>query len=104
MNICFTECEEGVNWGTNCDNPCDCSIQVKACITTTGCSDTDEGGASNCLPGWMGYNCTDDFDECNKSTFSCPVNSECVNTIGSYNCECKKNYAFNPGGSTCLGM
>lgn len=29
-----------------------------------------------------------DIDECAQGTFSCPANSYCVNTIGSYTCQC----------------
>ncbi|XP_028663831.2 protein HEG isoform X1 [Erpetoichthys calabaricus] len=39
-----------------------------------------------CTAAWMGENCGDDVDEC--LTNPCPPNFICVNTNGSFNCEC----------------
>ena len=32
--------------------------------------------------------CIDDIDECETNQFNCPVNEDCVNTAGSYVCNC----------------
>ena len=51
--------------------------------------------------------CTDecgkfsDINECSKGTFNCTVNSTCVNTAGSYKCECNSGYSST--GGLCQG-
>ena len=43
-----------------------------------------------------------DFDECLNTT-SCPAESICLNSYGSYNCYCNKTgYAYN-GYDECTG-
>ncbi|XP_063069503.1 protein HEG [Engraulis encrasicolus] len=39
-----------------------------------------------CLPAWTGPSCTKDVNECEASP--CPAGSTCVNTNGSFSCEC----------------
>ena len=43
-----------------------------------------------------------DIDECSVGTASCDVNSICMNTRGSYNCQCKDGYTKNENGQ-CIG-
>ena len=33
-----------------------------------------------------------DVDECKTSNGSCPENSKCVNTLGSFECQCQRGY------------
>lgn len=35
-------------------------------------------------------------------TMTCDANADCVNTVGSYRCECKAGYSGN--GTQCAGM
>ncbi|RXN31382.1 HEG-like isoform X1 [Labeo rohita] len=42
--------------------------------------------ACQCLPEWTGPFCTEDVDECVNSP--CPQGSVCVNTHGSFSCQC----------------
>ncbi|XP_022111457.1 fibrillin-1-like [Acanthaster planci] len=54
-----------------------------------------------CKTGFFGNgtNCADE-NECNNPTqFTCPAQSSCVNTLGSYECLCDTGYSKN--GSTC---
>ncbi|XP_048834192.1 protein HEG [Brienomyrus brachyistius] len=48
----------------------------------------DLGGRPQCecLSAWTGQDCSQDVDEC--VTGRCPSGSECVNTRGSFSCEC----------------
>ena len=46
-----------------------------------------------------GYNCTGynswcctDIDECEENSHQCPSNAVCMNTVGSYLCECKSGF------------
>ena len=40
-----------------------------------------------------------DIDECQTNNGGCDVNSDCTNTIGSFNCACKSGYSGD--GITC---
>ena len=42
-----------------------------------------------------------DIDECMANTDNCPVNVTCMNTIGSYTCQCITGYEWN--GTHCVG-
>ncbi|XP_068736657.1 uncharacterized protein [Montipora capricornis] len=44
-----------------------------------------------CNAGFTGRDCKNDIDECSSEN-ECHVNATCTNTIGSYNCTCKKGY------------
>ena len=44
-----------------------------------------------------------DYDECANDDYSCdPVSEKCVNTVGSYTCDCAGGFEDNSG--TCEGM
>lgn len=57
-----------------------------------------------CASGYRGdgeKNCFD-IDECKENADICPSDRICVNTIGSYSCECKKaGYSFNNLSGKC---
>jgi hypothetical protein len=42
-----------------------------------------------------------DIDECATQTANCPANSQCVNTIGSFNCICLSGFTSSNG--QCVG-
>ena len=42
-----------------------------------------------------------DLDECEFRRYSCDINAECKNTIGSYECQCRDGYHGN--GRICNG-
>ncbi|XP_068736769.1 EGF-like repeat and discoidin I-like domain-containing protein 3 [Montipora capricornis] len=44
-----------------------------------------------CKAGFTGRHCENDIDECSSEN-QCHVNATCANTVGSYNCTCKKGY------------
>lgn len=43
-----------------------------------------------------------DQDECSTEFGNCTVNAKCINTEGSFYCECNNGYVGN--GSTCEGI
>ncbi|KAM9803262.1 protein HEG isoform X1 [Syngnathus typhle] len=51
-----------------------------------------------CQQAWTGPTCNQDMDECEKDP--CPVGSTCVNTRGSFNCECPLGFDLEDG-RTC---
>ena len=45
-----------------------------------------------------------DIDECTRFGGTvCATNSECVNTDGSFRCQCKAGFQSIDGGKTCVG-
>ena len=42
-----------------------------------------------------------DLEECSTNTHNCDVNADCVNTVGSYSCNCRAGYTGD--GKTCNG-
>ena len=52
------------------------------------------------MSGWQGDKCDDDVDECNvNNTCDTTNNQKCVNTAGSYICQCVTGYQNESG--TC---
>ncbi|XP_028397473.1 adhesion G protein-coupled receptor E1-like isoform X3 [Dendronephthya gigantea] len=101
--------------GTYCQDVDECSQGL--CHPNYGeCNNTVGSFECRCLPGFIGdgFNCTD-FDECNHCSFvytgdglncsdddeccttrkSCHPDADCVNTIGSYGCQCHHGYTGN---------
>ena len=42
-----------------------------------------------------------DLEECSTNTHNCDVNADCMNTVGSYSCNCRAGYTGN--GQACNG-
>ena len=65
--------------------------QNKTCITPT-------SSVCKCKKGFVPFNGSSDcfdFDECADYDTECDLKSDCVNSIGSYNCICKNGYYQN---------
>ena len=43
-----------------------------------------------------------DANECNLGTYTCDSNANCINTVGSYTCQCRSGY--DGDGHSCIGM
>nr|XP_020463366.1 protein HEG homolog 1 [Monopterus albus] len=52
----------------------------------------------HCQQAWTGPTCNQDMDECERDP--CPVGSRCVNTRGSFSCECPLGFDLEDG-RTC---
>ncbi|XP_026151894.1 protein HEG [Mastacembelus armatus] len=72
-------------------NPC---MNGGMCVSSKGHQFT-----CHCQPGWTGPTCNRDVDECERDR--CPVGSRCVNTRGSFSCECPLGFDLK-NGSTCI--
>ncbi|CAL1542069.1 unnamed protein product, partial [Lymnaea stagnalis] len=69
-------------FGDNCSEPCRCNKE-----NTQMCDNIH--GDCLCQAGWQGLTCSDDVDEClGTNDVLCPANSDCLNTPGSFRCEC----------------
>ncbi|XP_070174330.1 fibrillin-3-like [Littorina saxatilis] len=80
---CLT-CPTGT-YGTNCAQQCTCGRGASNCDVIKGCV---------CLEGWRGDNCDVDRNECDDATLKqqCQGRATCVNTPGSFRCQCLEGY------------
>ncbi|XP_072485813.1 nidogen-2 [Notamacropus eugenii] len=83
-------------------NPCydgshACDITAR-CLVGTGLAYSCE-----CTTGYQGdgRNCFD-VNECTTGSHQCGHNSECINSPGSYRCECQSGYQFTEDKRTCI--
>ncbi|XP_019863506.1 PREDICTED: uncharacterized protein LOC109592514, partial [Amphimedon queenslandica] len=85
-NLC--QCFDG--WtGDQCDEVlCSPVCGNGYCVPTNSCV---------CNPGWTGDRCRIDVNECNSNV----CNQVCINTQGSYTCDCNIGYQFMNDNSTC---
>ncbi|KAH9496285.1 hypothetical protein Btru_018007, partial [Bulinus truncatus] len=74
----------------DCSGDCDC-VQQNA----IGCN--IKTGQCLCKNGYMLPNCSEDINECLNVSF-CPEFSRCVNSIGSYTCECYEGLQMSQSG------
>lgn len=100
MYLYMSECS-GNTYGANCSEICGCNItnsfnEVQTCDSVT--------GQCKCKSGWHGDTCNDDVNECENST-SCSAfnNTTCVNTIGSFICDCVRGFIKSTGRSCIKG-
>ncbi|XP_070107116.1 epidermal growth factor-like protein 7 isoform X27 [Equus przewalskii] len=57
-------------------------------------------GRCHCPAGWRGDTCQTDVDECSAGRGGCP--QRCVNTAGSYWCQCWEGHSPSADGAICL--
>ncbi|XP_048669266.1 epidermal growth factor-like protein 7 isoform X3 [Marmota marmota marmota] len=57
-------------------------------------------GHCHCPAGWQGDTCQTDVDECSTGGAGCP--QRCVNTAGSYWCQCWEGHGPSADGTLCL--
>ncbi|XP_061475709.1 epidermal growth factor-like protein 8 isoform X1 [Rhineura floridana] len=81
-HLADTKCEEAV-----CHKPCQ---NGGICAQPNQCQ---------CQPGWGGRYCHIDVDECRAPVPLC--GQRCLNTAGSYQCQCDPGHALEPDGKTC---
>ncbi|CAF0711486.1 unnamed protein product [Brachionus calyciflorus] len=86
--------------GKRCDKKIDYCFLYEPCKNGASCTNKDFAHSSyyecSCAKGWKGVNCTQDIDECasmkSKSITPCSGHGYCLNTPGSYKCNCNELY------------
>jgi hypothetical protein len=73
-----------------CENIDDCMSD--SCLNGGNCSDIVSGFVCYCPDTYSGITCEEDIDECALSMDTCVVNSQCINTDGSYTCPCDEGF------------
>ncbi|KAL3837566.1 hypothetical protein ACJMK2_022914, partial [Sinanodonta woodiana] len=77
-----SECDS-FHYGVNCSTDCNCSVGADRCDKVNGCV---------CKNGWSGTKCDTDINECSNTTLCSGANMNCLNTPGSYQCQCNSGY------------
>lgn len=107
-------CMDGYNTTTDkpgnriiisCDDIQECIEGTHNCSTHAGCNNTVGGYFCVCEKGYRRGNETEfcpsdnrtengckDINECRENPQICDPNGDCINTIGSYTCECREGY------------
>ncbi|XP_032064202.1 epidermal growth factor-like protein 8 [Thamnophis elegans] len=78
------------------DTKCEEAICHKSCQNGGSCIQPNK---CQCPPGWGGRYCQIDVDECDTPLARCT--QDCLNTAGSYKCQCRAGYALEPDGKSC---
>ncbi|KAL8617489.1 hypothetical protein ACOMHN_062700 [Nucella lapillus] len=84
------------HWGENCNMTCNCdSLGSQRCDGETGCV---------CRSGWQGVRCDEDLHECSGDPCANLSNSQCVDTVGSFRCQCHDGYMNNSARNACVDI
>lgn len=83
-----------LRYGPACSRTCQCGGRGVDCHPVRGCV---------CQDGWTGSDCQTDIDECVEKTDACPEMHSCLNTNGSFICNCLPGYVKDAGSNTCMG-
>lgn len=106
--------------GINCVDVDECRL-VNPCDSLTRCTNLSPGfRCEQCPVGYRGqytertfmpsvnnyienFQCVD-IDECREGTANCGLNSQCVNSGGTYNCVCLTGYTRSHNSSECIAV
>nr|XP_022333526.1 mucin-like protein [Crassostrea virginica] len=79
---------DSMHWGYNCNQSCGCSQNALQCDSARGCV---------CRAGWSGSLCDVNVNECADPSL-CSATEVCVDSQGSYSCQCIDGYQRNATG------
>ncbi|XP_052802143.1 scavenger receptor cysteine-rich type 1 protein M160-like isoform X2 [Mya arenaria] len=96
---CVRECQQDKH-GEICNLTCHCTGEHARNESERVCD--IKTGSCFCEPGWAGYECTEDVNECLNETICISANTDCRNTDGDYVCECIEGYVRD--GETCISL
>ncbi|GAB1601778.1 fibrillin-1-like, partial [Argonauta hians] len=81
--------------GTKCSIKCHKGFRLEG-STTLRCLKNGSWSQSNAI--------CEDINECETKKKSVKCDHQCVNTVGSYLCQCNPGYTLNPNGRTCSAI
>uniref|UniRef100_A0A5F8H8T2 Slit homolog 1 protein n=1 Tax=Monodelphis domestica TaxID=13616 RepID=A0A5F8H8T2_MONDO len=95
-------CEDGINnytcvcplqyTGRACEQLVDfCSQDLNPCQHGAKCVGTPEGPKCECAPGYIGDNCSINYDDCTHH--QCQNGARCVDEVNGYSCLCEEGYS-----------
>nr|A0A1U9VX91.2 RecName: Full=Glycerotoxin paralog 1; Short=GLTx paralog 1 [Glycera tridactyla] len=120
---CYQSCEPhtlkcgSVSFEAKCKSGWSCypvtdNIASNACDRFKSCQDRwatvkeTDAPCTSCVPGFQltsrGY-CSQDLNECNRNNGGC-TNGKCINTEGSYHCDCDRGYLATSSRTKCEGV
>lgn len=106
-----TYCDVQIDECTDIDYPHNCDGNA-TCADVTGIPQgTTYGYTCTCNEGYTGdgFDC-EDINECDPNgdgdtaDMSCPANSDCTNTPGSYDCSCADGFKFDTHSQSCVDI
>lgn len=80
-------------YGEECKEMCMCSLTSATCDPVRGCI---------CDALWTGPSCDIDVDECEDANACTETDKVCVNTVGSFECQCRSGYMLDEN-NACIG-
>ncbi|KAG3288368.1 EGF like domain multiple 7, transcript variant X2 [Ictidomys tridecemlineatus] len=93
----WLEEDQWAPWGLRSRPPLPTAICQPPCGNGGSCV---HPGHCHCPAGWQGDTCQTDVDECSTGGAGCP--QRCVNTAGSYWCQCWEGHGPSADGTLCL--
>ncbi|XP_027412576.1 epidermal growth factor-like protein 7 isoform X2 [Bos indicus] len=90
-------CCPGWKWTGGVPGACGAAICQPPCQNGGSCV---QPGRCHCPAGWQGNACQTDVDECSAGEGGCP--QRCVNTAGSYWCQCWEGHRPSVDRAVCL--
>lgn len=111
LDVCDSvdnDCDSTIDESQQCDGACQLALAT-VCDPHATCTEANGAAVCSCPYGFVdmsggsatGIACVD-VNECLAGLDDCATNATCVNTIGSYSCECNEGYAGN--GVTCIDI
>ncbi|MEE6486147.1 hypothetical protein FKM82_014524 [Ascaphus truei] len=77
--------------GEYCEHLVDfCSVELNPCHLDSKCIATEEGPKCECAPGYIGDNCSLNYNDCKDHR--CQNNAQCVDEINGYSCVCTEGH------------
>lgn len=91
----FYMCCPGWSQASNRSHGCNKPLCTTPCQNGGTCVKPE---TCSCPKGYYGKFCENDIDECKEMK---PCDQMCYNTLGSYTCQCRENFALQADGQTC---
>lgn len=92
----YSDCCPG--WKRFHSHNCNQAVCAQTCLNGGTCYKPDQCA---CPFGWRGHQCQKDVNECSERR---PCAHKCINTAGSYRCECRDGFRLIGDGHSCQSL